>query len=238
MKMCKSCNLTKEISCFCKNKSSKDGLQSYCKECSRSKNRDSYSKHKEKKSKYRKNRYLTNKSIESVKNKEWRLKNIEKTKNTSRKYYQKNKKEINLKKKIRAQNNSKIRIDSTIRLVVRNMLHGQKAKRSWQDLVGYSANDLFSYLESKFTQGMSWDNYGKGGWHVDHIIPKVLFKYNSAEHPAFKACWALSNLQPLWESSSVAINYGASASYIGNLEKGDRIEITPDIKKLLDDVNK
>jgi hypothetical protein len=238
MKLCKSCDINKHESDFTKCKGNKDGLQFYCKECCNLKNKTSYSKNKDKKSTYRKDRYIKNKTIELTKNKEWRIKNVQKNRADAKLYYQKNKAEINLKRKKRSQNNSKIRIDSNVRLMVRNMLRGQKARRSWKDLVGYSDKVLFVYLESKFTKGMNWDNYGKGGWHIDHIIPKKLFKYNSAEHPAFKACWALSNLQPLWESTTVAISYGESTDYIGNLEKGDRINITTDIQKILDDVNK
>lgn len=33
MKTCKHCNLSKDLSCFAKHTKSKDGLQSYCKDC-------------------------------------------------------------------------------------------------------------------------------------------------------------------------------------------------------------
>lgn len=38
-KECKRCQETKDVSCFAKNASSKDGLQSYCKDCTREINR-------------------------------------------------------------------------------------------------------------------------------------------------------------------------------------------------------
>ncbi len=77
----------------------------------------------------------------------------------------------------------------------------------WETLAGYSCKELRRYLEARFRPGMSWDNYGE--WHVDHIIPKSLFKYESYDDPEFKACWALENLQPLWAKD--------------NLSKGNRI---------------
>ena len=51
-----------------------------------------------------------------------------------------------------------------------------------------------SYLESRFLDGMTWDNYGK--WHIDHITPLRAFDL-SDEQQARAACH-YSNLQPLW----------------------------------------
>jgi hypothetical protein len=44
---------------------------------------------------------------------------------------------------------------------------------------------------------MSWENYGKYTWHIDHITPVAAFNYDNPECLDFKKCWALSNLQPL-----------------------------------------
>lgn len=83
--------------------------------------------------------------------------------------------------------------------------------------------ELRSHLESKFTKGMTWDNYGKNGWHVDHIIPRSFFDHSSYDTEDFQKCWALNNLQPLWATKEIAISYGESNEYIGNLDKGDKI---------------
>ena len=50
---------------------------------------------------------------------------------------------------------------------------------------------------------MNWDNHGTY-WHIDHIKPKSWFKYDSAEHPEFKQCWSLENLQPLEAEKNLA----------------------------------
>ena len=60
----------------------------------------------------------------------------------------------------------------------------------------YTNEELFNHLESQFTDGMSWDNMDE--WHIDHIRPVASFNYDSTDHPDFKKCWALDNLQPLW----------------------------------------
>jgi hypothetical protein len=63
-------------------------------------------------------------------------------------------------------------------------------------LVGFSPMDLVRHIESQFTDGMSWDN--RSEWHIDHIRPVSSFNFDSTDHPDFKKCWALDNLQPLW----------------------------------------
>ena len=77
-------------------------------------------------------------------------------------------------------------------------LHGSKAGRRWESLVGYTLADLMRHLEARFQLGMTWENYGKHGWVIDHIVPKSAFHYLTADDPDFKRCWALDNLQPLW----------------------------------------
>ncbi len=62
------------------------------------------------------------------------------------------------------------------------------------EYVGCSKEELISHLESKFTEGMSWENYGK--WHIDHIKPVCLFDLTKNEE-IFKMM-NYSNLQPLW----------------------------------------
>lgn len=79
-----------------------------------------------------------------------------------------------------------------------NMYHALKTKkngRKWEYLVGYTLQDLVNHLTPLLGENMTWDNYGSV-WHVDHVIPKSWFKYESTEDAKFKECWALSNLQP------------------------------------------
>jgi hypothetical protein len=59
-----------------------------------------------------------------------------------------------------------------------------------------------NHLEKQFTKGMTWDNYGE--WHVDHIRPMSSFNFTSVDDPEFKECWALCNLQPLWELDNLS----------------------------------
>lgn len=62
--------------------------------------------------------------------------------------------------------------------------------------LGYPWPALRSHLESQFTDGMTWHNWGSV-WELDHIRPLSGFQYTSLDDPLFKECWALSNLRPL-----------------------------------------
>jgi hypothetical protein len=67
---------------------------------------------------------------------------------------------------------------------------------STSQLLGCSYQELIVHMESLFKPGMSWGNYGKNGWHIDHIIPCSSFNLPS-EAEAIK-CFNFKNLQPLW----------------------------------------
>jgi hypothetical protein len=73
-------------------------------------------------------------------------------------------------------------------------------------LLGCSIKELRVHLESKFAEGMSWENYGLHGWHIDHIRPCASF--NLSTHKDQEVCFHYSNLQPLWAAD--------------NLRKGDK----------------
>lgn len=88
-------------------------------------------------------------------------------------------------------------------------LRESKAGWRWERLVGYTLDGLSAHLERQFSRGMGWHNMSE--WHVDHIIPKSMFKYDSPDSEEFKAAWALSNLRPLWASE--------------NLKKGNRLTL-------------
>jgi len=76
-----------------------------------------------------------------------------------------------------------------------------KNGRHWEDIVGYTVQELRKHLEKLFKPGMSWDNYKD--WEIDHIIPRSFFKFSSTNDVEFRYCWSLDNLQPLWENDNI-----------------------------------
>jgi len=98
----------------------------------------------------------------------------------------------------------KNKVSHNIATYVRIALKSGKNGHHWEELVGYTLDQLMIYLASKFQEGMSWDNYGRNGWHIDHIIPKSLWEFSSYDDREFKQCWSLCNLQPLWEFDNIS----------------------------------
>lgn len=71
------------------------------------------------------------------------------------------------------------------------------------DVLGYTLDQLISHLESQFQPGMTWDNYGRDGWHIDHIKPDSWFNYSSLNDEEFKSSWSLNNLKPMWAEDNL-----------------------------------
>lgn len=56
--------------------------------------------------------------------------------------------------------------------------------------------ELKQHLEAKFQPGMTWENYGRTGWHIDHIRP--LASFDLTQETEIYLAMKKSNLQPLW----------------------------------------
>ena len=92
------------------------------------------------------------------------------------------------------------KIVGSIRTRIRVVLKNKKKSAHSLDLIGCSAIKLKEYLESKFLPGMSWENYGFYGWHIDHIRPCSSFNMLDPEEQ--RKCFHYSNLQPLWANDN------------------------------------
>ena len=68
-------------------------------------------------------------------------------------------------------------------------------------MIGCTIERLRNHLEAQFTDGMSWENYGKNGWHVDHIRPCASFDLTDPEQQ--RQCFHYTNLQPLWATDNM-----------------------------------
>jgi hypothetical protein len=73
--------------------------------------------------------------------------------------------------------------------------YAEKAGKT-MDLTGCTVMQLLNHLESQFLPGMTWDNYGRKGWHIDHIIPCAAFDLSREDHQ--RKCFHYANLRPAW----------------------------------------
>jgi hypothetical protein len=75
-------------------------------------------------------------------------------------------------------------------------LQGVDRTLEYEELLGCTFEELLPYIESKFLEGMTWENRGFNGWAFDHIIPCASFDLHDIEQQ--KKCFHYTNLQPLW----------------------------------------
>jgi hypothetical protein len=187
-KTCTTCKITKPLECFSKNKNKKHGYQNKCKDCFRL---------------YRNN----NKEKLSLLEKEWREKNKEYVKDYMKDYMKKwisdNKEKYlesyNRNSRARYKNNPLIKLKRLIRTYISRGLNNRVRKDRSHEIVGCSWVDLKKHLEEQFKDGMTWENHGQYGWHVDHIIPLSSAKTDEE----FYKLNHYTNLQPLWWNENI-----------------------------------
>jgi hypothetical protein len=233
-KNCRICNTIKPLFDFHIKRGTPDGHRGECKECVKSIQNKYKSKpgFKEKQKKYDKKRYnilkedilerkreyhIENKEIILEKKKEYRNKpeNKERTKEYLDKYRIDNKESLKEwrqnNKILLAEIQKRYRKNNPYCVAWRSVLHstlkrlGTLKEEHTVDMLGYSAAKLKHHIEKQFTEGMTWDNYGK--WHIDHIIPVTSFNINTD----IKIVCALENLQPLWAHDNL-VKYNKSYS--------------------------
>jgi len=88
------------------------------------------------------------------------------------------------------------RIRISLKKVLSRLIRGGNSDEKCWNLCGCNREQLKRHLEVQFDRGMTWDNYGLGGWVVDHIRPCC--KFNLTDKNQRDACFHFSNLQPLW----------------------------------------
>jgi len=182
-----------------------------CEKCYRKewyqKNKDSKHQIDRKRNYYKKN---SKEIIERSKeyNSDYYQNNKERLNKASRKRYQENKGSLpdrSEKNKKYYNNRYKNDINFKIKVNLRNRLNNaiknnQKTGSAVSDL-GCSIDEFKIHIEAQFQKGMTWGNWSKKGWHIDHIKPLVSFDLANREE--FLKAVHYSNLQPLWATDNL-----------------------------------
>jgi hypothetical protein len=151
---------------------------------------------------YRKSKreyYSKNPEKVKQKNLKWKMNNLEKLKQIHKNYRIKNKNKINEYHKKRKAVDPLYRLICGMRSsccrVVKQLALGKKPTSTFK-WMGCSPEKLKIHLENLFSEGMTWENYGK--WHIDHIRPISSFKQEEWEQINH-----YTNLQPLWAEDNL-----------------------------------
>jgi len=220
-KICGRCKIEKDV---CEFGLVKSLPRSTCNECRKIESKEYREKNPEKRKKTISKYYETNRDVILIKLKKWTKDNPEKKKEISLKSYHKNKEKHkerirlynqnnkinrNKRERLKKKTNPEYRLMSVVRTRILNFLTKKNVtkKNKTFEIVGCSKEFLREYIEKQFTDGMSWENYGKFGWHIDHIVP---LSSGKNEEEIYKLCH-YTNLQPLWA--------------FDNLSKGSKIDM-------------
>jgi gas vesicle protein len=207
-KICSKCKIEKSIDQFYKG-NDKSGLYYKCKKCKKEDYKKYYQENKEEILEQSKKYNQENKEEISEQSKKYYQENKEDYK----KYYQENREKINRRARERLKFDVNYKMSHYLRHRLRLALKGNSKRGHILELLGCSIEQLKQHLESQFTKGMSWSNYGNGWngrgmqeWHIDHIKPCASFDLSKASEQ--RKCFNYTNLQPLWAED--------------NLRKGDK----------------
>jgi hypothetical protein len=171
---------------------------------------------------YIKNHYIQNKEKYLEHSKDWKESNKEKDKELRVIHYQENKeyyksksyewKENNPERHKEYMNgwrkewinNPSNKLKSILYKFVNTGLKGKNKNQSSLNILGLNNWEEFKqHIESQFSDGMTWENYGKGKnnetWHVDHIIP---LSSALTEDEVYKLNH-YTNLKPMWCSDNI-----------------------------------
>lgn len=183
IKLCRKCNIEKNINEFTKNKKLKDGIGTYCRECVKKYSQDRYKTHPH----VWKNWIDNNKEQIIVKQNIYKSKNKEKIKEYQSQY-------INSYSKNKYGTDIEYRLQKVLRSRLYVALKKEYKQTSAIDLIGCSLEQLKEYLEKQFDDKMNWGNYGDY-WEIDHIEP--VFNFNLKDIQNQQQCFHYSNLRPL-----------------------------------------
>lgn len=145
------------------------------------------------KNKFKKDGYRPEcKVCQSKKTKEYRLNNVDKLKQ----YRLNNKIKINQYKKNKRETDINYKITCNLRTRLWSAIKNDYKSGSAVNDLGCTIEYFKTYIELKFEHGMSWDNWGRDTWHLDHIKP--LSSFNLSNREEFLSAVNYKNIKPMW----------------------------------------
>ena len=197
-KQCSRCKEVKEYSEFNKESRTPTGLKYHCKECG-------------------KKEYQGNKEKRKKQVKEWQQANKDKVAKQKKVYWEKykpkyqqrckqRKDEINARARERYHNDPIYKLRQRLKgYASRVTKRAKEHSKSTAGLkyLGCTLEEFKTHIESLWEEGMTWENHGTNGWHIDHVVP-IDWYINNSDDP-----WQANhytNLQPLWAKENLSKN--------------------------------
>ena len=133
-------------------------------------------------------------------------------------YYLDNKATVSARKKLAYNNNraevikknneyavARAKVDPNYRLArnLRSRVNSGLFRKSGSKVrdLGCTLPELRAYLEQQFTEGMTWENWSRHGWHIDHIQP--LASFDLSDRASFLRAMHYTNPRPLWAKDNL-----------------------------------
>jgi hypothetical protein len=202
LKGCQKCGEIKPIDNFY-NRQKKSGnkiityKEAYCSDCCRT----------------RKNKWATE-NTEKVKEyrADYHFKYYERDRPAVKSWVENNRERVNERCRINYRRKRNEDILWNAKEAIRGLIKSKISRKKFStcEILGCDYETFYNYIESKFTEGMTWNNHGKFGWHLDHIIPLASAK---TEEELYKLNH-YTNFQPLWaednwkKSNKISVEWG------------------------------
>ncbi len=120
------------------------------------------------------------------------------------------------KRKIARAENPVIRLKTIIRTRLGHAINGRAKSGKTMSYLGCSVEHLRAHIEARWLPGMSWENYGPKGWHIDHKKPLASFElfnvFGGVNEEQLKVALNYTNLQPLWAADNLRKGASLTAS--------------------------
>lgn len=199
-KKCIKCNKRRLVKFFNKRITSKDGLRNSCKICETAQCKKYYLANQSKIANWKSKNKIKIQQYQKDYYPKYREQNKEKIKEYKKQYQIKNKIKITKRINDRYKNDINYRIKHNLRTRFNLAIKNNYKKSSIINLLGCSIPKFKEYIEKKFIDDMTWNNYGQ--WHIDHIKPCCGFDLTDLEQQ--KICFHHTNLQPLWAKDNLS----------------------------------
>lgn len=176
IKVCSHCKRELEFSCFCNDKTQRDGLSNTCRDCRSANNKKYEQDHKNERAEYKRNYRKRNRDSLSVYNKQYNQEHVEDISQRRKLYYKANRNQLieatriwkkNNPDKIQAYNESE-----KVKIMKKSYRHKRRALIANANgcYTGVDVEDLLMFFNNRcaYTGEQLVEHF-----HLDHVVPLV-----------------------------------------------------------------